>query len=160
MAMVPLDRLILADLCLLEPDATQSRHQHLEGTVMNLLRRRFLHLAATAASAAAFPRPASALDYPVKPVRLIVPFAPAGGSDIFARLVGGSLAERFGQQFVIENRPGAASSIGTEVVVRASPDGYTLLLASSANAAQQCAACNSCRYSRSRPDWRARNDQI
>jgi tripartite-type tricarboxylate transporter receptor subunit TctC len=101
---------------------------------MNLLRRRFLHLAATAASAAAFPRPACALDYPVKQVRLIVPFAPAGGSDIFARLVGGSLAERFGQQFVIENRPGAASSIGTEVVVRAPPDGYTLLLASSANA--------------------------
>jgi tripartite-type tricarboxylate transporter receptor subunit TctC len=88
---------------------------------MNLLRRRFLHLAASAASATAFPRLACALDYPVKPVRLIVPFAPAGGSDIFARLLGGSLSERLGQQFVIENRPGAASNIGTEVVVRAPP---------------------------------------
>jgi tripartite-type tricarboxylate transporter receptor subunit TctC len=68
--------------------------------------------------------------YPSRPVRIIVPFAPAGTTDILARLIGQWLSERFGQQFIIENRPGAGTNIGTEAVVRAAADGYTLLLIS------------------------------
>jgi tripartite-type tricarboxylate transporter receptor subunit TctC len=102
---------------------------------MKLPRRQFLHLAAGAAAAApAFSRRALALDYPVKPVRLVVGFAPGGGTDIVGRLIGQSLSERLGQQFVIENRPGAGTNIGTEAVVRSPSDGYTLLLATSVNA--------------------------
>ncbi|MFZ2081639.1 MAG: tripartite tricarboxylate transporter substrate binding protein [Xanthobacteraceae bacterium] len=100
---------------------------------MKLPRRKFLHLAAGAAALPAVSRVASALDYPTRPVSLVAGFAPGGGVDITARLIGQWLSERLGQQFVIENRPGAASNIGTELVVRASPDGYTLLLVSSAN---------------------------
>ncbi len=98
---------------------------------MSPRRRKFLQFAAAVATASILPQVASALDYPTKPVRVIVPFAPAGASDIFARLVGGYLSERFGQQFFIENRTGAASNIGTEAVVRAPPDGYTLLMVDS-----------------------------
>jgi tripartite-type tricarboxylate transporter receptor subunit TctC len=72
---------------------------------------------------------ATAQAYPVRPVRVIVPFAPAGDSDLIARLIGQRLSERLGQQFVIENRPGAATNVGTEAVVRAPADGYTLLVA-------------------------------
>jgi len=93
-------------------------------------RRQFLHLAAGAAALPAVSRMARAQAYPTRPVRVIVPFAPAGSSDITARLLGTWLSERLGQQFVIENRPGAASNIATEAVVRAPSDGYTLLLAS------------------------------
>jgi tripartite-type tricarboxylate transporter receptor subunit TctC len=93
-----------------------------------LRRRQFLHLAAGAAALPAVSRIARAQVYPTQPVRVIVPFAPAGGTDIFARLIGQHLSERLGQQFVIENRPGGNSNIGTEAVVRAPPDGYTLLL--------------------------------
>ena len=100
---------------------------------MKLPRRKFLHLAAGAAALPAVSRVASALDYPTRPVSLVAGFAPGGGVDITARLIGQWLSERLGQQFVIENWPGAASNIGTELVVRASPDGYTLLLVSSAN---------------------------
>jgi tripartite-type tricarboxylate transporter receptor subunit TctC len=101
---------------------------------MKLARRQFLHLAAGAAALAAVSPMARALTYPTRPVRMIIGF-PAGGSpDIVARLVGHWLSERLGQQFVIENRPGAAGNIGTEVAVRAPPDGYTILLAGSANA--------------------------
>ena len=101
---------------------------------MKLSRWNFLHLAAGAAAVLAMPRVASALDYPTRPVRIIVGFPPGGGVDIAARLVGQWLSERLGQSFVVENRPGAASNVATEAVVRAAPDGYTLLLAFSVNA--------------------------
>ena len=101
---------------------------------MKLPRRNFLHLAAGAAVLPAVSRIARAQAYPTRPVRLIAPFAPGGGSDMTARLIGQWLSERLGQQFVIDNRPGAASNIATEAAVRASADGYTLLLATGANA--------------------------
>jgi tripartite-type tricarboxylate transporter receptor subunit TctC len=94
---------------------------------MKLPRRKFLHLAAGAAAVPALSRIARAQVYPTRPVRVIVPFGPAGGTDIVARLIGQWLAGRLGQPFVIENRPGGASNIGTEAVVRSPPDGYTLL---------------------------------
>jgi tripartite-type tricarboxylate transporter receptor subunit TctC len=87
-----------------------------------------LHLAAGAAALPALPRFAWAQTYPTRPVRIIAGFPPGGGVDITARLIGQSLSERLGQQFVIDNRPGAGSNIGTEAVVRAPADGYTLLL--------------------------------
>jgi tripartite-type tricarboxylate transporter receptor subunit TctC len=101
---------------------------------MKLPRRRFLHLAAGAAALPAVSRIARAQTYPSRPVRLIVPFAPAGTTDILARLMGQWLSERLGQQFVIENRPGASTIIGTEAVVRAPADGYTVLLVATASA--------------------------
>ena len=101
---------------------------------MKLPRRQFLHLAAGAAALPALSCVARAQAYPTRPVRVIVPFAPAGTTDIAARLMGQWLSEHLGQQFVIENRPGASTTIGTEVVVRASADGYTLLLATAASA--------------------------
>jgi tripartite-type tricarboxylate transporter receptor subunit TctC len=97
---------------------------------MKLPRRQFLHLAAGAAALPAVSRFAWAQEYPTKPVRIIVGFAPGGGADIAARLIGQWLSERLGQSFVIENRPGAGSNIATEAVVRAPSDGYTLLLVS------------------------------
>jgi tripartite-type tricarboxylate transporter receptor subunit TctC len=97
---------------------------------MKLPRRNFLHLAAGAAALPAVSRFAWAQEYPTKPVRIIVGFAPGGGADIAARLIGQWLSERLGQSFVIENRPGAGSNIATEAVVRAPSDGYTLLLVS------------------------------
>jgi tripartite-type tricarboxylate transporter receptor subunit TctC len=100
------------------------------GTLMKLPRRAFLHLAACAAALPAVSRIARAQAYPTRPVRVIVPFAPAGDTDLVARLIGQWLSERLGQPFVIENRPGAGTNIGTEAVVRAPADGYTLLLAS------------------------------
>jgi tripartite-type tricarboxylate transporter receptor subunit TctC len=101
---------------------------------MKLPRRNFLRVAAGAAALPAVSRIAWAQTYPSRPVRIIVGFAPAGGTDIMARLIGQWLSERLGQQFVIENRPGAASNIGTEMVVNAPPDGYTLLVATFVNA--------------------------
>jgi tripartite-type tricarboxylate transporter receptor subunit TctC len=101
---------------------------------MKLLRRQFLQLAGAAAAAPALPQLASALDYPTRPVRWIVGFPPGGGNDIFARLIGQWLSERLGQPFVIENRPGAGTNIATEAVVRATADGYTLLLVGLPNA--------------------------
>jgi tripartite-type tricarboxylate transporter receptor subunit TctC len=100
---------------------------------MNLPRRRFLHLAAGAAALPAVSRVVKAQSYPTRPVRIIVGFAPGGATDIMARLIGQWLSERLGQQFIVENRPGAASNIGTEVVVNAPPDGYTLLVVTSVN---------------------------
>ena len=101
---------------------------------MKLPRRNFLHLAAGAAALTALSHTALAQAYPTRPVRLIVPFGPAGATDITARLIGHWLSERLGQQFIIENRPGAGGNIGTEAVVRAPPDGYTLLYVTTANA--------------------------
>jgi tripartite-type tricarboxylate transporter receptor subunit TctC len=101
---------------------------------MKLPRRNFLHLAAGAAALPAVSRIARAQSYPTRPVRLIVTF-PAGGSpDIIARLIGQWLAERLGQPIIVDNRPGAGGNIGTEIGVRAPPDGYTLLMALSVNA--------------------------
>src|SRR5262245_43991572 len=101
---------------------------------MKLPRRNFLHLAAGAAALPAVSRIAWAQPYPTRPVRLIAPVAPAGASDITARLMGQWLSERLGQSFVIENRPGGGNNIGTEAVVRAPADGYTLLMAATPNA--------------------------
>jgi tripartite-type tricarboxylate transporter receptor subunit TctC len=97
-------------------------------------RRQFLHLAAGAAALPSVSRIAWAQTYPIRPVRIIVGSAAGGGNDIIARLVGQWLSEHLGQQFVVENRPGAGSNIGTEAVVRAPADGYTLLLVSASNA--------------------------
>src|SRR5262245_46047834 len=97
-------------------------------------RRHVLHLAAGAAALPAVSRIARAQAYPARPVRIVVGFAPAGGADIFSRLMGQWLSERLGQQFIIENRPGAAGNIATEAVVRAPADGYTLLMVGSWNA--------------------------
>jgi tripartite-type tricarboxylate transporter receptor subunit TctC len=95
---------------------------------MKLRRRQFLHLAAGVAALPAVSHDASAQSYPSRPVRLIVPSAAGGGSDILARLIGQWLSERLRQPFVVENRPGAGGNIGTEVAVRAPADGYTLLI--------------------------------
>src|SRR5262249_17996220 len=97
-------------------------------------RRQFLHLAAGAAALPVVSRTACAQAYPSRPVRTVVGFPPAGGNDIVARLMGQWLSERLGQPFVIENRPGAATNIATEAVVRAPADGYTLLFVSATNA--------------------------
>jgi len=100
---------------------------------VKLRRRQFLHLAAGAAALPAISRIAWAQAYPSRPVRVIVGFPAGGAADIFARLIGQYLSERFGQQFIIENRPGAASNIAIEAVVRARPDGYTLVSVNAVN---------------------------
>jgi tripartite-type tricarboxylate transporter receptor subunit TctC len=101
---------------------------------MKLLRRNFLHLAAGAAALPAVSHIARAQAYPSWPVHLLEGFGAGSAPDIVARLIGQALSERLGQSFVIENRAGASSNIATEAVARASPDGYTLLLVTSANA--------------------------
>src|ERR1700730_13546347 len=100
---------------------------------MKLPRRRFLHLAASAAALQAVPGIARAQTYPTQPVHIIVGFGAGGAGDITARLIGQWLSERLGRSFIIDNRPGAASNIATEAVVRAPADGYTLLLVTSTN---------------------------
>ena len=101
---------------------------------MNLIRRQFLRIAAGAAALPAVSRIALALDYPTRPVHVIVGYPPGSGPDIEGRLIAQWLSERLGQPFVVENRPGAASNIATEAVVHAPADGYMLLLVASANA--------------------------
>jgi len=101
---------------------------------MELPRRTFLHLAAGAAALPALSLIAWAQSYPARPVRVMVGYPAGYAPDIVARLVAQSLSDRLGQQFVVENRPGAGSNIATELVVRASPDGYMLLLLTSTNA--------------------------
>src|SRR4029077_9788441 len=95
---------------------------------MNLPRRKLLHLAAGFVALPMLPRPAGAQVYPSRPVRIVVAFAAGGGVDITSRLIGQWLSERLGQSFITENRPGGGGNIGTEAVVNAAPDGYTLLL--------------------------------
>jgi tripartite-type tricarboxylate transporter receptor subunit TctC len=101
---------------------------------MKLSRQQFLHLAAGAAALPAVSRIAAAQSYPTRPVRLLAGFPPGGAVDIVARVMGQWLSERLGTPFVIENRPGAGGNIATEAVVRASPDGYTLLMVNVGNA--------------------------
>ena len=101
---------------------------------MSFPRRRFLRLAASAVAVATVSRTARGQAYPTRPVRIIVGFTPGGTTDIAARLIGQWLSERLGQQFVIENRPGAGSNIAAEAVVNAPPDRYTLLLVGAPNA--------------------------
>ena len=101
---------------------------------MKLPRRNFLRLAAGAAALPALARIARAETYPSRPVRIVVGLAPGGANDIVARLIGQWLSERLGQPFIIENRPGAGTNIATEMVVRAPPDGYTLLFVSATSA--------------------------
>jgi tripartite-type tricarboxylate transporter receptor subunit TctC len=91
-------------------------------------RRQFLHLAAGAVALPALSRVASALDYPTRPVRIVVGFPPGGGQDILARLVGQQLSERLGQPFIVENKPGAATNLAMESVVNAAPDGHWLVV--------------------------------
>jgi tripartite-type tricarboxylate transporter receptor subunit TctC len=101
---------------------------------MKLPRREFLHLTASAIAVPLAPQVALAQAYPSRPVRLVVGFTPGGAVDIIARLIGQALSERLGKPFVIENRPGAATNLATESVVRAPADGYTLLMANTAAA--------------------------
>ena len=105
-----------------------ANHLRAGSITMKFPRRKFLHLAAGAAALPTMSRSVRAQGYPTRPVHIIVGFAAAGPSDIAARLIGQWLSERLARQFVIENRPGAGSNIATEMVVRAPPDGYTLLL--------------------------------
>ena len=100
---------------------------------MKLHRRRILQLAAGAAAVPVLPRAASALDYPTRPVRLIVGYTAGSAPDIAGRLIGQWLSDRLGQQFITENKPGAGTNLSTEAVVRAAPDGYTLLLVATPN---------------------------
>ena len=100
---------------------------------MKLPRRKFIHLAAAAAALPVLPRAACALDYPTRPVRIVVGFAPGSTTDILARLIGQWLSQRLGQSFVIDNRPGAGGSVGTEAAVNSAADGYTLLMVAPAN---------------------------
>ena len=101
---------------------------------MKLPRRNFLHLAAGAAALPAASRFAGAQSYPVRPVRIMSGFPPGGVNDTYARLIAQWLSERLGQQFIVENRPGAGGTIAAESLARAAPDGYTLLLTTSADA--------------------------
>jgi len=101
---------------------------------VRLPRRQFLHLAAGAAALPAIARSAWALDYPTRPVRILVGFPPGAATDIVARLIGQSLSDRLGQQFVVENKPGAASNLAAATVARSNPDGYTLLAMTVTNA--------------------------
>src|SRR5947208_7668596 len=101
---------------------------------MKLRRRTFLHLAAGTAALPLASHIATSQVYPFRPVRLIVGFPASGVTDITARLIGRWLSERFGQPFVVENRVGAVTNLAVEALVRAAPDGYTLLVATSTNA--------------------------
>jgi len=103
---------------------------------MRLRRREFLHVAAGAALAASS-RSAAALDYPTRPVHIVTPYPPGAGPDVVARLIAQWLGDRLGQQFVVDNRPGASGNIGTEKAAKSEPDGYTLLIAVSTNAINQ-----------------------
>jgi tripartite-type tricarboxylate transporter receptor subunit TctC len=100
---------------------------------MNIHRRQLIRLFGAAATLPALPHGASAQAYPARPVRIIVGYAAGGGTDITARVIAQWLSERLGQQFIVENRPGAATNLATEAVIRSPPDGYTLMLTTAAN---------------------------
>jgi tripartite-type tricarboxylate transporter receptor subunit TctC len=118
-----------------DPRLDPTRLRDEDGQPPHLLgRRKFLHLAAGAAALPAVARVAWAQAYPTRPVRIMVGFAAGGATDIVARIMGQWLSERLGQQFVVENRPGAGTNIATEAVVNAAPDGHTLLMVSPTNA--------------------------
>jgi len=104
---------------------------------MKFARRELFRLAAGAAALGALPRTAAALDFPTRPVHVIVPYPPGAGPDVVARLIAQWLGDRLGQQVIVDNRPGAASNIGTERAAKSAPDGYTLLIAVSTNAINQ-----------------------
>jgi tripartite-type tricarboxylate transporter receptor subunit TctC len=104
------------------------------GSAMNINRRHFIRLAGVAAVLPAAPHIAFAQAYPSRPVRILVGYSAGGGVDITARLIGQWLSDRLGQQFVVENRTGAATNLATEAMIRSAPDGYTLLLTNAANA--------------------------
>jgi len=104
---------------------------------MDLGRRRLLQALAGAAAVPALPRPAFALDYPTRPVHVITGYAPGAGPDIMGRLAAQWLSQRLNQQFIVDNRPGAASNIGTGIAAKSAPDGYTLYVAVSTNAVNQ-----------------------
>jgi tripartite-type tricarboxylate transporter receptor subunit TctC len=114
-----------------------TRERNVVGIMMKLPRRKLLQLAAGGVALPAFSRTAAALDYPTRPVRVVAGFAAGGNVDIAARLIGQWLSERLGQPFVVENRPGAGSNLAAEAVVKAPPDGYTLLLVTIANAVNE-----------------------
>jgi tripartite-type tricarboxylate transporter receptor subunit TctC len=99
---------------------------------MQIPRRQFLRIAAAAAAAPVFAQRASALDYPTRPVRIVVPFGPGGPTDIFARLAAQKLSEQLGKQFYVENIGGGGGNIGSAQVARAAPDGHTILFTVSA----------------------------
>ena len=128
-------------------DSDHGIYRYCEGRYkMKLPRRKFFHLAAGAAALPAMSRIAWAQAYPARPVRVIVPFAPAGSTDILARLIGQWLSERLGQSFIIENRPGASTMIGTEAVVHSPADGYTLIVFGTASAINATLYENKIRY--------------
>lgn len=104
---------------------------------MKLPRRQLLHLAAGAAALAVLARPVTAVDFPTRPVHIVAPYPAGAGPDVVARLIAQWLSDRLGQQFVVDNRPGAAGNIGTERAAKSPPDGYTLLLTVSTNAINQ-----------------------
>jgi len=110
-----------------------------QGDIMAFRRRQILQLSCAAIAAPLLSGTARAQSYPVRPVRIIVPFPPGGGVDAVARLIGQWLSDRLGQPFVIENRPGASSNLATEAVVRAPADGYTLgLVGTSVRSMRRC----------------------
>src|SRR5262245_37139462 len=116
-----------------EARGAESATEQVRPMPIRLSRRRMMRLGAAALVLPALSRRTLAQTYPTRPVRLVVGYAAGGATDITARLIGQKLSERLGQQFIIENRPGAATNIATEQVVRATPDGYTLLMATAAN---------------------------
>jgi tripartite-type tricarboxylate transporter receptor subunit TctC len=130
------------------------------GITIKFARKKFLHLAAGAAAFQMMSRTVCAQEYPTRPVHIIVGFAVAGPSDIAARLIGQWLSERLGRQFVIENRPGAGSNIATEMVVRAPPDGYTLLLVGAPAAINASSLATSTSMSSATSRRRRRNREV